>query len=188
MNSRLVGLACALLSGVPWAGAGERPLTVDATQSQVDVAVHVTVDSFIGKLTRFEPRVTVDDDGRVVTASVAFHFRDVVTGKDSRDTAMHKWQHTDEFPDGAFVLTSFEPAVAPEKGFIAVGRLTFHGVVRDLRFPVSVLRENGRYIIDGEAVLDTREFGLPIIRMLAVLKVDPQVKVRFHLVGKVELP
>ncbi len=188
MNSRLVGLALALPLGVAWVDAGERPLAVDAAQSHVDVAVHVTVDSFIGKLTRFEPRVVVDDDGRIVSAKVAFHFRDVVTGKDSRDTAMHKWQHTDEFPDGTFVLTSFEPAVAPEKGYIAMGRLTFHGVVRDLRFPVSVLRENGRFIIDGEATLDTREFGLPVIRMLAVLKVDPQVKVRFHLVGKVELP
>jgi polyisoprenoid-binding protein YceI len=186
MKSRLVSLTVALASGVAGLDAGERPLAVDAAQSQVDVAVHASMDSFIGKLTHFEPRVVVDDDGRVVSARVAFHFRDVVTGKDSRDTAMHKWQHTDEFPDGEFVLASLEPAVAPEKGLVAVGRLTFHGVVRDLRFPVSVLRENGRYIIDGEATLDTREFGLPVIRMLAVLKVDPRVKVRFHLVGKVQ--
>lgn len=186
MNSRIVALALALPLGTVGVDAGERPLAVDAAQSHVDVAVHASVDSFIGKLTQFEPRVVVDDDGRVVSARVAFHFRDVVTGKESRDTAMHKWQHTDEFPDGTFVLTSLEPAIAPEKGFVAVGRLTFHGVVRDLRFPVSVLRENGRYIIDGEAALDTREFGLPVIRMLAVLKVDPLVKVRFHLVGKVE--
>lgn len=186
MNSRIVALALVLPLGAVWVDAGERPLAVDAAQSHVDVAVHASVDSFIGKLTHFEPRVVVDDDGRVVSARVAFHFRDVVTGKGSRDTAMHKWQHTDEFPDGAFVLTSLEPALAPEKGFVAVGRLTFHGVVRDLRFPVSVLRENGRYTIDGEAALDTREFGLPVIRMLAVLKVDPLVKVRFHLVGKVE--
>lgn len=186
MNSRIVAFSLALSFGAVGVDAGERPLVVDSAQSHVDVAVHASVDSFIGKLTQFEPKVVVDDNGRVVSARVGFHFRDVVTGKGSRDTAMHKWQHTDEFPDGTFVLASLEPAAAPEKGFVAVGRLTFHGVVRDLRFPVSVLRENGRYIIDGEATLDTREFGLPVIRMLAVLKVDPLVKVRFHLVGKVE--
>ena len=179
-------LTFALSSGVAWMDASERPLAIDSVQSRVEIAVHASVDSFTGKLTQFEPTVVIDDEGRVVSARVAFHFRDVVTGKGSRDTAMHKWQHTDEFPDGGFVLTSLEPAVVPEKGFVATGRLTFHGVVRDLRFPVSVLRENGRYVIDGEAVLDTREFGLPVIRMLAVLKVDPQVKVRFHLEGKVE--
>ena len=38
--------------------------------------------------------------------------------------------------------------------------------------------------LDGEAVLDTRDFGLPIIRMFGLLTVDPQVKVRFHLQAK----
>jgi polyisoprenoid-binding protein YceI len=166
--------------------AGDRPLAMDRGQSKLEVAVHASMDSFIGQLERFDSAVTVADDGRVTAARVAFHFRDLHTGKEKRDVAMHAWQHTDEFPDGSFVLTSLEPATSPEGGFVAVGRLTLHGVVRDVRFPVSVLREAERYVIDGEAALDTRDFGLPVIRMRAVLKVDPVVKVRFHLVGKVE--
>jgi polyisoprenoid-binding protein YceI len=84
------------------------------------------------------------------------------------------------------VLTSLEPATAPDSGFVAVGRLTFHGITRDLRFPASVIRDTGNYAIDGDATVDTREFGLPIIRMMGVLKVDPLVHVRFHLQGHVE--
>ncbi len=142
------------------------------------------MDSFVGKLRQFEPHVAVDDEGRVVAARIAFHFRDVATGKESRDKAMHQWQHTDEFPDGVFQLSALEPTAGPAPGLVASGRLTFHGIVRDLKFPVSVLRDHGRYVIDGEATLDTRDFGLPVIRMLALLKVDPLVKVRFHLEGK----
>ncbi len=69
---------------------------------------------------------------------------------------------------------------------MAVGRLTFHGVTRDLRFPITLERDGPLYSIDGDAPIDTREFGLPVIRRLAVLKVDPLVHVRFHLQGRAD--
>ncbi len=175
---------------IAWAGfavavpAAEQPLVIDLAASRVDVAVRASVDSFTGRLERFAPAVAVGDDGRVVSARLAFQFRDVVTGKAGRDQAMHKWQATEKFPDGLFVLTSLEPAPAPGAGLVAIGRLTLHGMTRDLRFPISVLREGGRHVIDGDATIDTREFGLPVIRMLALLKVDPLVHVRFHLEGR----
>lgn len=159
--------------------AAERPLVLDAAQSRISIAVHVTVDSFVGELTAFEPAVTVADDGRVTGARLAFHFRDVKTGKSSRDEAMHKWQHSDEFPDGLFVLTSIQPASGSKA--TAAGRLTLHGVTRDVTCPIAITREDGRTAIDGEATIDTREYGLPVIRMLAIMKVDPLVRVRFHL-------
>ncbi len=167
-----------------WAGAAERPLVIDLAQSRVEIVVRATMDSFTGKLARFDPAVGVGDDGRVVSARLAFHFLDIATGKEGRDKAMHKWQETGKFPDGVFVLTSLEPAVAPDSGFVAVGRLTLHGVTRDLRFPASVIRDAATYAIDGDATVDTREFGLPIVRMMGVLKVDPLVHVRFHLQGR----
>jgi polyisoprenoid-binding protein YceI len=168
----------------PLAAAG-RPLTIERDQSRVDIAVHASVDSFTGQLARFEPTIAVDEGGRVTAARLEFHFLDVRTGKDGRDKAMHKWQETERFPDGLFVLASLESAAAPEAGLVAIGRLTLHGVTRDLRFPCSVLREGEAYTIDGEAAIDTRDFGLPVIRMLAVLKVDPVVRVKFRLCGRV---
>lgn len=163
------------------ARAAEHPLAVDFARSHIEVAVKATLDSFVGRLTAYEPTIALADDGRVTAARIAFHFRDVATGKGSRDKAMHRWQETETHPDGVFVLGSLEP----EQGGSAVarGELTLHGVTRELRFPVSINRDGRWYAFDGDATVDTREFGLPGIRMLGLLKVDPLVHVRFHLQG-----
>lgn len=173
----LLGLALSLV-----ARSAEQPLVFDAAESRVEVAVKASFDAFTAKLTRFEPAVMVDDLERVTAARLTFHFRDLVTGKEKRDAAMHRWQETDRFPDGEFVLSALEPA--PDGGFQARGRLTFHGVTRDVQFPVSIRRDGPRVVIDGTVPVDTRDHGLPIIRMFGLLKVDPLVHVRFHLAGR----
>jgi polyisoprenoid-binding protein YceI len=161
--------------------AAEQPLTVDLAQSRVEVAVKATADSFVAKLKRYDAAITIGDDGQVRSARFAFQFRDIDTGKEARDKAMHKWQQTDTYPEGLFVLSSVTSTNG--SAYTAFGRLTFHGVTRDIQFPVTIARDGSRLAIDGDATIDTREFGLPVYRMLAVLKVDPMVHVRFHLQG-----
>lgn len=164
--------------------AAEHPLAIDRAESRVEIAVKATVDSFTAKLTQFEPSIVLGDDGRVSSARVTFHFRDIDTGKEARNKAMHKWQQTDAFPDGVFVLSALEPAGGNTA--TAFGRLSLHAVSQEVQFPVSVTRDGRRYAIDGEATVDTRAHGLPVIRMLGLLKVDPVVRVRFHLQGQTE--
>ncbi len=160
------------------AAAAERPLTIDAAQSRVDIVVKASMDSFTGQLNRYDAVLTADGEGKIAGFRLTFQFLDIATGKEGRDKAMHKWQETDKFPDGSFVLATLKPVEGG--GYTAIGRLTFHGVTRDLQFPVTIARDGARYAIDGDAALDTREFGLPVIRMLALLKVDPIVHVLFH--------
>ena len=78
-------------------------------------------------------------------------------------------------------VDSLDPA--PAGGYVARGRLRLHGIDQRLEFPVTVTSDGLRYSIDGSVKLDTRDFGLEVIRKLLVLKVDPQVQVRFHLQG-----
>lgn len=183
MAYRLTGYFCVLLTSMLAARAVDRPLIFERDVSRVEIVVRATVDSFVGKLNRFDPVVTIGADGRVSSACLDFGFREVATGKQKRDEAMHVWQETEKFPGGRFELVSLMDAPDAPGGRIAAGRLTLHGVTRDLRFPISVLHQNGRYTIDGDAAIDTREFGLPIIRTMVLLKVDPVVHVRFHLEG-----
>ena len=53
-------------------------------------------------------------------------------------------------------------------------------------FPVSITTDRTIYAVDGRVVLDTRDFGLPKIRKLGVLRVDSNLTVRFHLQGTVK--
>lgn len=189
MRFRLLLACLASFSGLGSiaATAAERALTVDLRQSRIEIIVKATMDSFTGRLDRYEPTIIIEDQG-VVSARICFQFKDVFTGKAKRDEAMHEWQNTTTFPEGAFVLSSLTPGAAGEGGLVARGQLTLHATTRELAFPVSVQRDGALYAIDGEATLDTREFGLPVFRAFAVLKVDPMVRVRFHLQGRDSQP
>lgn len=174
-----LGLLAVLILG-PRQGMAAH-LQCDPGQSRVEIIVKATVDSFTGRLEKFTSDITSGPDERIATAHVHFHFADVKTGKEKRDRAMHEWQQTDKYPDGDFVLEVLAPQV--EGGWRARGKFTLHGQTRALDFPVTIVTEHALCAIDGEATIDTRDFGLPIIRMLGILKVEPEVCVRFHLQG-----
>lgn len=181
MRSRLLLAGMVLLASVRLVAA-DHALVFDPARSTVDVVVKATVDSFTGRLATFSLSGWADDAGRVTSARLDFRFRDVLTGKAKRDAAMHAWQETDRHPDASFVLTALDAAV--ESGPRATGRLTFHGITRELSFPVRLTQAGNELAVDGEAAVDTRDFGLPVIRMMGVLKVEPVVRVRFHFQGR----
>ena len=167
--------------------AAEGPLVIDKANSRVDIAVKATVDSFVGKLTDYAATIVVDrETGAVTTSKVTFHFSDVKTGNEKRDREMNEWQQTEKFPDGEFTLDSLS-AVSPGK-FTVHGRLLLHGATHEVSFPAAIARDGANVTVDGEAVVDTRVFDLPVIRKFALLKVNPLVTVRFHLAGSLAAP
>ncbi len=179
-------LLASVLATIPLPAAAQT-LTVDKANSRVEIAVKATVDSFVTKLAAYTADVRFDAaTGQVTAAKLAFHFTDVKTGNEKRDREMHIWQQTEKFPDGDFTLKALQPAA--DGKLTARGGLTLHGVTRELAFPVTVVRAGAVATVEGEAVVDTRLFGLPVIRKFALLKVDPLVTVRFHLTGTTAAP
>lgn len=181
MRSTLLLAVLLLAAAVPLAAA-DHAVVFDPARSTVDVVVKATVDSFTGRLAGYTLAAAADEGGRITSARLDFRFRDVLTGEPKRDEAMHAWQDTAKHPDASFVLTALEPAA--DGAHRATGRLTFHGVTRELSFPVRVTAAGAELAVDGDAAIDTRDFGLPVIRMMGLLKVDPVVHVRFHLQGR----
>ena len=169
---------CAMVFG---SARGAEALAINEAQSRVEIAVAVAGDSFTGRLRHYQADVGVED-GRVVSAVLRFRFGDVHTGREGRDEDMHEWQETRKHPDGVFTLVELKPDGAR---FKARGTLVLHGVSREIVFPAAVITDRRLYAIDGVARLDTRDFGLPVIRKFWLLKVEPRVKVRFHLQGTV---
>lgn len=182
LAARLLPALVLLFAARP-AAAGR--LEVDAARSRVEFAVAATVDSFTGQLRKHEAEVTLGPAGEVTAARFRFRCADLVTGKDARDAAMQRWLESGAHPEVDFILDQLEPGKDGEAGRLAKGRLRLHGVERGLWFPVTVAAVGPERIIAGEATLDTREHGLPVIRMLGLLKVDPLVRVKFELRGRV---
>lgn len=87
------------------------------------------------------------------------------------------------FPRAAVESTG-AAAIAGDGRYLLEGDVTFHGVTRRLRGAVDARVTSGgdELIVDGDQVVDVRDFGLapPALLMLTVY---PVVQVRLHLVA-----
>ena len=159
-------------------------MIVDCASSHLEIDVKVTVDSFVAKLATYDADIRLDPASPTVTsATFRCKFTDVKTGEADRDQQMNEWQDTAKFPDVVFALASLNHE--PDGRYTAKGRLQLHGVEREETFPVSIAFDQTTVAIDGETKVDTRDFGLKVIRKFGLLKVDPVLTVRFHLQGAI---
>jgi polyisoprenoid-binding protein YceI len=156
-------------------------LVLDRAESHVDIAVQATFNSFVARLEDFDVAIMLDPESSRVE-STAFHanLAAVKTGRADRDHNMNVWLQTNEFPQVVFELGAVERG--PNGALTARGRVQLHGQQHDVSFPLTITVSRGLTTIDGTATLDTRDFGLPIIRFL-LLTVEPVVHVHFHLQG-----
>jgi polyisoprenoid-binding protein YceI len=165
------------------AAAKGTSLLIDRLQSRVDIAVNSTIDSFVARLEDFDAAITMNPDtGRVETGFFRANIAALKTGRADRDRDMNAWLQTDQFPQTIFELTALDPG--PDAEFTARGRFQLHGQQRDISFSSKITYDRGVATIDGTAALDTRDYGLPVIKKFWVLTVDPVVHVRLHLEGR----
>jgi polyisoprenoid-binding protein YceI len=163
--------------------AASQTLVVDKAASSVAVDVKATIDSFVARFTDFDAQIQVQGSiVPMVSGTIHFLFTDLKTGDDDRDQEMYKWQDNEKYPDGQFTLDSVTPDDVGN--FIANGRLRFHGTEREGSFPVKINIQKKILTIEGEADLDTRDYGLPVYRKFIVFSVSPKVHVRFKIIGK----
>lgn len=157
-------------------------LEVDQDRSRIQVDAKATGHNFTGTLKMFSATVAGDAVSLAPASfDLSWSFKDLDTADFKRDKEMVKWLGGGD-PKGSF---KFKKSWTDAKGAThAMGTLTFHGISRTLSFPYSSKKEGDWITIDGKATLDYQNFSLPIIRSMAVMTVDPQLVVRFHIVGK----
>jgi polyisoprenoid-binding protein YceI len=158
-------------------------LKVDKAKSRIQVDAKATGHEFTGTLSDFTAKVTGTDTALEPTAvDLTWKFSDLKTADEKRDKEMIKWLGGGA-PDGSFIFTK----TWTDKGTTyAMGNLKVHGISKAIFFPYTAKKEGTWVTIDGTAALDYQDFGLPIIRSMAVMTVNPKLAVRFHLVGEVK--
>ncbi|MBB5352547.1 polyisoprenoid-binding protein YceI [Haloferula luteola] len=174
-----IGLA---LSGLLLAGAVQAaPLKIDPKRSRIQVDAKATGHAFTGTLEDYEAKVDGDVSTLLPQSFVLkWTFDDLKTGEADRDQEMLKWLGSAK-PAGSFRFTK---TWEKDGKHFAMGNLTIHGVSKAIAFPYTVEKDGEWVTIDGAVQLDYTDFSLPIVRSMAIMTVKPELKVRFHLVGK----
>jgi polyisoprenoid-binding protein YceI len=172
-----------LLSGIlillPLLASAES-LKVDKAKSRIQVDAKATGHEFTGTLSDYSAKVTGDGTTLQPTGvDLTWKFSDLKTGEAKRDKEMIQWLGGGA-PQGSFTFTKKWTGNGQT---YAMGNLKIHGITKAISFPYTVKKEGNWLTIDGTATLDYQNFGLPIIRTMAVMTVNPKLTVRFHLVG-----
>ncbi len=155
-------------------------LQIEKDNSSIVVGVNVTAHSFVATLENYDLKIHVDaENAKIINTEFSFDFDDLKTGKKARDKAMLKWEEYKKYPNGSFILNELHEQ--GEKS-VAAGKLTLHGIEKEITIPIKVQSEGTKWTIVGSAAIDHLDWDLPIVKFL-VLKVDSNLTVKFHLEG-----
>jgi polyisoprenoid-binding protein YceI len=182
MKNRIITTLCGLLTTLCLAHGAT--LEVDKGRSRIQVDAKATGHKFNGTLKDYTASVSGDTASlKPQGFELKWNFKDLDTDDAKRDAEMIKWLGGDN-PKGGFKFT--KSWTGKDGGARGTGTLTIHGVSKEIDFPYTVTKDGDWVTIDGQVSMDYRNFSLPIIRAMAVMTVDPQLVVRFHVVGKVK--
>lgn len=165
--------------------ASGAPLSVDPASVHVEVDVRATAHAFTARVTAPELEIEGDAGGeRITGARLRFRWESLKTGNLERDVELSKWAEAADQPFVTFVLTSIDRTADQP---VAHGRLAMHGREIAVSFPFEIdERADGTRRLSGSLTLDHRDWGLPRIRRMLFLSVNPVVTARFAL--EVRLP
>jgi polyisoprenoid-binding protein YceI len=121
---------------------------------------------------------------RPYKATLELPVESIKTGIGLQDREMRRRFDVKRFPNITARLrkaTQVEPGVR----YVAVADLSMHGTTRRFESEVRLRIGQRRLTIDGEQVIDMRDFGIDPPRLI-ILTVDPEVTVRVHIVATLQ--
>jgi polyisoprenoid-binding protein YceI len=90
-----------------------------------------------------------------------------------------------DFPRIQFHSTRLSHATGTGEDFTLTGRLSLHGVEKEISFPVHIHRENSLLRATGAVTITQTDFGLkPVKVALGTVRVKDQIKIRFELLAE----
>jgi polyisoprenoid-binding protein YceI len=162
--------------------------TVSPRDSSLTFDARSTLHGVHGKATHLEGFVEAawDDEGAVAgdpppTIHVEFPVDQLRSGNAIQDREMWKVIDAKRFPRISADLREVRPG-SPAGQYQATGDVTLAGRSRRYEGEFSLSLEGEQIMIEGELKVDIRDFGLKPPNLL-VVKVDPVVRVRLHLIA-----
>lgn len=166
-----------------------RRLRVNPDRSTVVVEAGSTVGpiAWEGTTLSGEFAFAADGDGIVASSSpwgwLELPLESLTSGNQIYDAELLRRVNAHRHPIARVELDELGAAAA-EGGYLATGRLEFHGITRRLTGCLELEhRDDGTVLVTGAQELDIREFGLPPPTMLS-LRVYPDLRVHLIVEGE----
>ena len=177
----LLLLLCGVSAGAGTAFAGSHEFVAEAANSSVKFTARATAHSFTGTVKKWTLTASFPGKSDVPEeATFSADIASIVTGDGKRDKEMWKWFESDKFATVEFKLKNI---TGEGDARVAHGDLVLHGATKTVDIPVKLERTDQTVKISGAITLDHVNFGLPKIRKMAFMTVDPKVKVEFAIAG-----
>ena len=149
--------------------------------SRIGFDAKSTLHDFSGVTTAIEGELTANlaKPGEGCGGAVRAKTASLDTGLADRDEAMREILEPAKFPElrfdwSAFQATSVDAAAQKLSG-VAVGRLTIHGVAREIAMPVTVAVDaSKRLAIDGQTRVKMSDFGVRPPSKLGLISVEDE--------------
>ncbi len=139
--------------------------------------------TFTNFLTDYEYDIQIDPETLGVSKAVfEFKFEDLDSKKEKRDKKMRSWMDIGLNPSARFEL---KDVITRDGATIGAGTFFMHGIRKEIEVPFSVRRDGNSVVLDGTAEFDYMNWDLEKVRLF-VFTVNPELKIRFHLVGEVK--
>ncbi|MBA3345871.1 MAG: YceI family protein [Gemmatimonadales bacterium] len=185
-----VALAALVVAGV-LGGAADLEAQLDAPipagsvrEGTLSFQGHATAGDFGGTTTEISGAMAGGDDLSAVRGWVEAPVRTLVTGNGRRDRDLNKSLESDRFPTIRFDLSGVS-SVGGSGDSMAVnllGRLTIHGISREVTLPGSVRRSGDAVQVTSEFPLNLKDYEIGgLSKMLGMLKMYEDIEVRVDL-------
>lgn len=144
-----------------------------------------TLGAFTGTTNTLTGAMTAATDVREVRGQVEAPVASLKTGNGLRDKDLLKAMDADSFPAMRFELrgVSSQHEAADSAVVSLSGRLTLHGVTRDVSIPALVRFGKDGVHVTGSFPLNVRDYGVTrLSKVLGAFKMNPDIVVRIDLV------
>jgi polyisoprenoid-binding protein YceI len=152
-------------------------------RSSVSIDASSSIHPIRGSATGVTGLVEVDSDGALAGGRIELPVDALSSGNPLEDGEMRRRVDARRYP--TIVGEAVHAAPADVEGRYRVsGKLTFHGVTRDVEDEVTVaLDDDGLLHVEGNHSFDVRDFGVKPPR-IGFLRVHPDVRVALNLIGR----
>lgn len=152
--------------------------------SRVGFDAKSTLHDFSGVTTAVAGEITTNlaRPAEACSGKVTARTESLDTGVDSRDESMREILEPKKFPELRFDWTAFEATNVDEKAQkvagVAKGKLTIHGIARDVAMPVTVAVDaSKRLSIDGQVTILMSDFDMRPPSKLGVISVEDEAEI-----------